>query len=81
MMQAIEGIYRSGRVELRETPPRIQTARVIVTFLEDDSDAPDSPRSVVNLGEILDEDLAGARREIAAAFNQAITESARELEN
>ena len=81
MMQAIEGIYRNGRVELRETPPRIQTARVIVTFLEDESDTLNSRRNVVNLGEILDEDLAGASLEIAAAFNQAITESALKLEN
>lgn len=34
MMQAIEGIYRNGRVELLETPKRIQKARVVVTFLD-----------------------------------------------
>ena len=60
MLQAIEGIYRNGRVELREKPPHIRTARVIVTFLEDDADAPESRQSVVNLGEILDDDLDGA---------------------
>lgn len=60
MLQTIEGIYRNGRVELREMPPRIRMARVIVTFLDDETDAPDSRQSVVNLGEILDEDLAGA---------------------
>ena len=80
-MQTIEGIYRNGRVELREKPPRIRTARVIVTFLEDETDAPDSRQSVVNLGEILDDDLESASREIAAVFNQAVTKSALELEN
>lgn len=60
MLQTIAGIYRNGRVELRETPPRIRTARVMVTFLEDDADAPDNRRSMVNLGEILDDDLDGA---------------------
>jgi hypothetical protein len=38
MMQAIEGIYRNGRVELRETPQRIHQARVVVTFLDDESE-------------------------------------------
>ena len=41
-MQAIEGIYRNGRVELvelLETPQRIQRARVVVTFLDGDNGA------------------------------------------
>jgi hypothetical protein len=34
MLTAIEGIYRNGRVELREQPPNLpEESRVIVTFL------------------------------------------------
>lgn len=34
MLQAIEGIYRNGKIELAEVPPEISESRVIVTFLE-----------------------------------------------
>lgn len=34
MLQAIEGIYRNGRIELAEVPAEISESRVIVTFLE-----------------------------------------------
>ena len=37
MLEAVEGIFRDGRVELREAPPNRQEARVIVTFLPPDS--------------------------------------------
>jgi hypothetical protein len=37
MMQTIEGIYRNGKIELSETPEDVQEARVIVTFLTDNS--------------------------------------------
>ena len=33
MLTTVEGIFRDGHVELRETPENIQEARVIVTFL------------------------------------------------
>jgi hypothetical protein len=33
MLKTVEGIYRDGKVELLETPPDIQEARVVVTFL------------------------------------------------
>jgi hypothetical protein len=35
MMTTVEGTYRNGKVELRETPPRPGPARVLVTFLPD----------------------------------------------
>ena len=35
MLQAIEGVYKNGRIELTETPKGISESRVIVTFLED----------------------------------------------
>lgn len=34
MLQAIEGIYKDGRVYLNENPNQVQESRVIVTFLE-----------------------------------------------
>jgi hypothetical protein len=33
MLQAVEGIYRNGKVELTETPQGITEGRVVVTFL------------------------------------------------
>ena len=33
MLKAVEGIYRDGKIELLETPPDVQEARVVVTFL------------------------------------------------
>ena len=33
MLKAVEGIYRDGKIELLETPPGVQEARVVVTFL------------------------------------------------
>lgn len=40
MLTTVEGVFKDGRVELREAPPGVEEARVIVTFL------PESPRSV-----------------------------------
>ncbi|WP_250123536.1 hypothetical protein [Chroococcidiopsis sp. CCMEE 29] len=33
MLQAVEGIYRNGKIELLETPHNIQESRVLITFL------------------------------------------------
>jgi hypothetical protein len=35
--KTVEGIYRDGKVELLETPSNIEEARVLVTFLPEDS--------------------------------------------
>jgi glutamate formiminotransferase len=35
--KSIEGIYRNGKVELLETPTDVDEARVIVTFVSEDS--------------------------------------------
>ncbi len=35
--KSIEGIYRNGKVELLEIPTGVDEARVIVTFLPEDS--------------------------------------------
>lgn len=34
MLQAVEGIYRNGKIELLEVPAASEGMRVIVTFLE-----------------------------------------------
>lgn len=34
MLQSIEGVYKYGKVELREIPFNIAQSRVIVTFLD-----------------------------------------------
>ena len=34
MLQAIEGIYRNGKIELLEEPTAYEGMRVIVTFLD-----------------------------------------------
>jgi hypothetical protein len=33
MFKSVEGVYRDGKVELKEVPPDLKQARVIVTFL------------------------------------------------
>jgi len=33
MLTAVEGIYRDGKIELLETPPDVEEARVVVTSL------------------------------------------------
>lgn len=47
MLTTVEGIFRDGHVELREAPPPVEQARVIVTFLPETPDSGDaSPQSV-----------------------------------
>ncbi|HEV3081199.1 MAG TPA: hypothetical protein VGY66_15575 [Gemmataceae bacterium] len=41
MMTSVKGIYRNGKIELLESPPRLAESKVIVTFLPDsDAEAP-----------------------------------------
>lgn len=79
-MQTVKGIYRNGQIELSEKPKEVTQARVIVTFLGSETDAATDCDSVENLGEIFDEDLATASREISETLTQALAQSARELE-
>ena len=39
-MQSNKGIYRNGQNELLETPKEVKEARVIITFLEAESETP-----------------------------------------
>ena len=43
MLQSLEGIYRNGKIELREKPRRLRKARVIVTFLPEGREAAEKP--------------------------------------
>lgn len=37
MLQAIEGVYKNGTIELTEIPTGISESRVVVTFLQTES--------------------------------------------
>jgi hypothetical protein len=39
MLTTVEGVFREGRIELREEPPDVERARVIVTFLPESPDS------------------------------------------
>ncbi len=39
MLTTVEGVFRDGRIELREAPPDVERARVIVTFLPESSES------------------------------------------
>lgn len=39
MLTSVEGVFRDGRIELREAPPVVEEARVIVTFLPESSES------------------------------------------
>ncbi len=44
MIQAIEGIFRNGRIELSHAPENTDDARVIVTFLPEPSTLANDPK-------------------------------------
>jgi hypothetical protein len=47
MLTTVEGVFRDGHIELREAPPPVERARVIVTFLPEPTDSgAASPQSV-----------------------------------
>lgn len=39
MLTTVEGVFRDGRIELREAPPDVEGARVLVTFLPESSES------------------------------------------
>jgi hypothetical protein len=47
MLTAVEGVFKNGHVELRETPENIQEARVVVTFLEPATKAAEAAKPAV----------------------------------
>ncbi|MEG4025844.1 hypothetical protein [Microcoleus sp. S13C4] len=64
MLQAFEGIYRNGVIELLEVPENIYESRVVITFLA----APSIPRSptFIKFGM-----FAGTQQSTADAFEIA----------
>lgn len=36
MLPTVEGVFRNGAIELREDPPQVERAKVIVTFLPEE---------------------------------------------
>jgi hypothetical protein len=61
MLRSVEGSYRDGKVELRETPADLDEARVIVTFLP-------APGSVDLAARGIDEAQAAVLRARLQAF-------------
>jgi hypothetical protein len=84
MMQTIEAVIdEKGKIHLLE-PVKLETAhRALVTILPSSNkfEKQSSAGELAGLGEILDDDLESASREIAAKFKNALNSSAQELEN
>ena len=51
MLQAIEGIYRNGKIELLEQPVASEGMRIIVTFLDGIAEPVMTSNSLVDLAE------------------------------
>jgi hypothetical protein len=80
MMQTVEAVVdEKGRIHLLETVELKSVRRALVTLLpaQAQTDAPKD--SVQGLGEVLDDDLESASREISAMFRNALEKSAKEL--
>lgn len=78
MMQTIEAVIdEKGRVHLLENVELKNVRRAFVTLLPV-AVQNDTPSSLSGLGEILDEDLAKASREIAETFSKALEKPALE---
>ncbi len=75
MLQTIEGIYQNGHIKLLEKPKQISRARVVVTFLDDESQVADDNQNLVGTIEILDDDLEAGSLEIRQEFLAAIEKS------
>lgn len=84
MMQTVEAVIdEKGKIHFLESV-KLEAAphRVLVTILPIKSQSNKTlSAGLDNLGEILDDDLEGASREIAKKFNEALNESASKLEN
>ena len=81
MMQTVEAVVdEKGRIHLLEAVELKTVRRAFVTLLPDAKQS-DYFASVQNLGEVLDDDLESASREIAETFRRALEKSAKELED
>ncbi len=81
MLQTVEAVVdEKGRIHLLETVELKAVRRAFVTLLPAAANTDSSSNeSLQNLGEILDEDLENASREIAETFKNALEKSAPEL--
>lgn len=78
-MQTVEAVVdEKGRVHLLEPVELKSVRRAFVTLLPD-AGKTNSNESLQGLGEILDEDLEAASREISEKFRNALEKSAEDL--
>lgn len=84
MMQTVEAVIdEKGKIHFLESIKLENAHRVLVTILpvSNKSDKSSAAGELDGLGEILDDDLESASREIAETFKNALNRSAQELEN
>ena len=49
MLRTAEGIFRDGRIELKETPEHVREARVLVTFLPEEQSNAKAPATSTDI--------------------------------
>ena len=84
MMQTVEAVIdEKGNIRLLEPVNLGTSRRVLVTILPAAAENDKSllVDNLAGLGEILDDDLESASREISVKFKDALNRSAKELEN
>ncbi len=81
MMQTVEAVVdEKGRIHLLEAVELKTVRRAFVTLLPAPKQTDSSSNgSLQGLGEVLDDDLESASREIAQTFRNALEKSAKEL--
>ncbi|MDQ3633894.1 MAG: hypothetical protein M3405_05200 [Acidobacteriota bacterium] len=81
MMQTYEAVIdEKGKIHLLESINLKNVRRVFITILPNETKTNENQVDVTNLGEILDDDLENARKEISQTFLNAIENSSKELE-
>lgn len=81
MMQTYEAVIdEKGKIHLLEAINLKNVRRVFITILPNETKTNENQVDVTNLGEILDDDLENARKEISQTFLNAIENSSKELE-
>jgi hypothetical protein len=81
MMQTYEAVIdEKGKIHLLESINLKNVRRVFITILPNETKTNENQVDVTNLGEILDDDLENARKEISQTVLNAIENSSKELE-
>ncbi|HEY3324761.1 MAG TPA: hypothetical protein VGP72_30190 [Planctomycetota bacterium] len=67
MLTTVKGVYKAGKVELLEPAPNVESAQVMVTFMEPEQKQPEKPKGKMmtfgmfpGLQAITDEDFKSA---------------------